>query len=113
VRTTKTVSADLTCTVSYCTNLRLSKKEDWPAKIGALVQSHNPKKGTMLDAVIDSGGGDILGQISNYLKQGGKVVCYGMCAQHQFNPLHTQNVTPPRLFLGPQAQRSHSQCAKC
>ena len=79
MRTTKTVSAELTCTVPYRTNLRLSKKkEDWPAKIGALVQSHNQKKGTMLDAVIDSGGGNILGQISNHLKQGGKVVCYGM-----------------------------------
>ena len=44
----------------------------------------------MLDAVIDSGGGNILGQISNYLKQGGKVVCYGMYAQHQ---CITQNVT--------------------
>lgn len=55
------------------------KDKDWPAEIGALVQSHN-QKGTMLDAVIDSGGGDILGQISNYLKQGGKVVCYGMTA---------------------------------
>ena len=48
----------------------------------------------MLDAVIDSGGGDILGQISNYLKQGGKVVCYGMYAQLSIHThCITQNVT--------------------
>ncbi|KAF9014298.1 hypothetical protein BDQ17DRAFT_1342466 [Cyathus striatus] len=38
------------------------------------------EKGAELDAVIDSGGGDIMGQISKYLKQGGRVVCYGMTA---------------------------------
>ena len=32
----------------------------------------------MLDAIIDSGGGDIMGQAGKILKQGGRVVCYGM-----------------------------------
>ena len=49
----------------------------------------------MLDAVIDSGGSDILGQISNYLKQGGKVVCYGMYAQL---PIHTHCITQNVTF---------------
>lgn len=33
----------------------------------------------MLDAVIDSAGGDIMGQTGKILKLGGRVVCYGMC----------------------------------
>ena len=32
----------------------------------------------MLDAIIDSAGGDIMGQAGKILKQGGRVVCYGM-----------------------------------
>jgi len=32
----------------------------------------------MIDAIIDSAGGDIMGQAGKYLKQGGRVVCYGM-----------------------------------
>lgn len=38
----------------------------------------NNQTNSQLDAVIDSAGGDIMGQVTNILKQGGKVVCYGM-----------------------------------
>jgi NADPH:quinone reductase-like Zn-dependent oxidoreductase len=31
-----------------------------------------------LDAVIDSGGGDIMGQTAKLLKPNGRLVCYGM-----------------------------------
>ncbi|ESK90854.1 zinc-containing alcohol dehydrogenase superfamily protein [Moniliophthora roreri MCA 2997] len=37
----------------------------------------------LLDVVIDSGGGDIMGIVGNFLKQGGRVVCYGMHANPQ------------------------------
>jgi hypothetical protein len=49
--------------------------EDWPQHLGKLLgESHKP----YLDSVIDSGGGDILGQTGALLKYGGKVICYGM-----------------------------------
>ena len=51
-------------------------KESWPVQVSALLAKE--KKGTMLDAIIDSGGGDIMGQAGKILKQGGRVVCYGM-----------------------------------
>lgn len=38
----------------------------------------------MLDAIIDSAGGDIMGQAGKTLKQGGRVVCYGMWASYSF-----------------------------
>ena len=51
--------------------------ENWPSQIGALL-AKNSEKGTTLDAIIDSAGGDIMGQAGKILKQGGRVVCYGM-----------------------------------
>jgi NADPH:quinone reductase-like Zn-dependent oxidoreductase len=51
-------------------------QEYWPAQIGALLAKE--KKGLTLDAIIDSGGGDIMGQAGKLLKHGGRVVCYGM-----------------------------------
>lgn len=57
------------------------KDKSWPAQIGALLAKE--KKGTMLDAIIDSGGGDIMGQAGKLLKQGGRVVCYGMTSNPQ------------------------------
>ncbi|KAF8065366.1 hypothetical protein FPV67DRAFT_1502554 [Lyophyllum atratum] len=55
------------------------KDKDWPAQLRALLaRSKNGK--TELDVVIDSGGGEIMVQISGILKQGGRVVCYGMTA---------------------------------
>ena len=53
-----------------------SFQESWPTQIGALLAKE--KKGTMLDTIIDSGGGDIMVQTGRLLKQGGRVVCYGM-----------------------------------
>lgn len=56
--------------------------ETWPTKLGALLKEHS--KGSrnlddaLLSAVIDSGGGDIMGQTSKFLKGGGRVVIYGM-----------------------------------
>jgi NADPH:quinone reductase-like Zn-dependent oxidoreductase len=49
--------------------------EEWPQQLGKLLgESRKP----YLDSVIDSGGGDILGQTGALLKHGGKLVCYGM-----------------------------------
>ena len=36
--------------------------------------------GVTLDAVIDSGGGDIVSLTGGFLKQGGRIVIYGMTA---------------------------------
>ncbi|KAJ2915253.1 hypothetical protein MD484_g5165, partial [Candolleomyces efflorescens] len=52
------------------------KDKDWPVQINDLLQKD--KKGSTLDAVIDSAGGNIFAQIGRYLRQGGRVVCYGM-----------------------------------
>jgi hypothetical protein len=56
--------------------LTLTILADWPDQILAQLKknSTNPQ----LDAVIDSSGGDIMGSAAKSLKQGGKVVCYGM-----------------------------------
>lgn len=53
--------------------------EEWPAKLAAMLKANakNPDD-AFLSSVIDSGGGDILGQVSKILKSGGKVVVYGM-----------------------------------
>jgi len=56
------------------------KDNDWPAQIASLLAKNSRGGGKSFDAVIDSGGGDIMGQTSKYLKQGGRVVCYGMTA---------------------------------
>lgn len=53
------------------------KSKDWPAQLGKLLVK-NSGKGALLSAVIDSGGGDIMGQVGKILKPGGKVVVYGM-----------------------------------
>jgi len=50
------------------------KSGSWPSELGKLLKERN----ATLDAVIDSAGGDILGQTSRLLRAGGKVVCYGM-----------------------------------
>ncbi|KAJ6537738.1 hypothetical protein B0H19DRAFT_1003457 [Mycena capillaripes] len=51
-------------------------EDSWPDDLGALLK----KNRTQLAAVIDSGGDEIMGKTSKYLKFGGKVVCYGMTA---------------------------------
>ncbi|KAH8106922.1 hypothetical protein BXZ70DRAFT_915626 [Cristinia sonorae] len=61
------------------------KDKDWPAKLSKLIKEHSKASGNLesdeeLSAVIDSAGGDIMGQVSKYLKHGGKVVIYGMTA---------------------------------
>ena len=53
---------------------RLSHAADWPKQLASLLPASRP----YLDAVIDSGGGAVCNQASRVLKQGGKVVCYGM-----------------------------------
>ncbi|KAJ7184834.1 hypothetical protein C8R46DRAFT_1065285 [Mycena filopes] len=51
-------------------------EESWPQQLGALVaKDHKP-----LHAVIDSGGEEIMGKVSKYLRAGGRIVCYGMTA---------------------------------
>ncbi|KAF8163758.1 hypothetical protein B0H34DRAFT_837831 [Crassisporium funariophilum] len=53
------------------------KDKNWPSQIGVLLKKNHSQ---MLDVMIDSGGGDIMGQAGKLLKQGGRVVCYGMTA---------------------------------
>lgn len=51
---------------------------DWNATLAAQL-AHNSGKGAMLDSVIDSGGGNTLSQVNQYLlRPGGKFVVYGM-----------------------------------
>ncbi|KAF5389802.1 hypothetical protein D9757_003720 [Collybiopsis confluens] len=57
------------------------KNTQWPKEIHKLVIKNTPAGfPAVLDAVIDSGGGEIMTSISSILKQGGRVVCYGMTA---------------------------------
>ncbi|KAJ4480089.1 NAD-P-binding protein [Lentinula aciculospora] len=57
------------------------KDANWPKEIHKLVRKNSPAGfPAMLDAVVDSGGGDIMASIGSILKQGGRVVCYGMTA---------------------------------
>ncbi|KAM6500156.1 hypothetical protein JOM56_003170 [Amanita muscaria] len=59
------------------------KDAKWPSRIAALLSKDAKENGGgtgFLDAVIDSSGGDIMGQTTKYLKQGGSIVCYGMTA---------------------------------
>ncbi|THH29845.1 hypothetical protein EUX98_g4356 [Antrodiella citrinella] len=57
------------------------KEKGWPAKLAAMLKTNaKGSEDALLSAVIDSGGGDILGQVSKILKSGGKVVVYGMTA---------------------------------
>ncbi|KAG1827428.1 uncharacterized protein BJ212DRAFT_1565534 [Suillus subaureus] len=58
------------------------KLKDWPSHLVALL-AKNSGKSAKIDAVIDSGGGDIMTQVNSILKQGGKVVVYGMTANPQ------------------------------
>ncbi|KAG6810849.1 hypothetical protein H0H92_010064 [Tricholoma furcatifolium] len=51
------------------------KDHDWPAQLGALLGN-----GQELDLVVDSAGGDLMAQVGKILRQGGRVVCYGMTA---------------------------------
>ncbi|KAJ7465965.1 hypothetical protein FB451DRAFT_1561264 [Mycena latifolia] len=53
------------------------KDDAWPAQIGALLKKHSPTR-PALDAVIDSGGAEVLAKVSPILRAGGRVVCYGM-----------------------------------
>ncbi|KAG1734330.1 hypothetical protein EDB19DRAFT_1911189 [Suillus lakei] len=58
------------------------KLKDWPSQLTALL-AKNSGKSAKIDAVIDSGGGDIMARMNSILKQGGKVVVYGMTANPQ------------------------------
>ncbi|KAG2145067.1 hypothetical protein BD769DRAFT_1419676 [Suillus cothurnatus] len=58
------------------------KLKDWPSHLVALL-AKNSGKSAKIDAVVDSGGGDIMTQVNSILKQGGKVVVYGMTANPQ------------------------------
>ncbi|KAG1863611.1 hypothetical protein DFJ58DRAFT_774080 [Suillus subalutaceus] len=58
------------------------KLKDWSSHLAALL-AKNSGKSAKIDAVIDSGGGDIMTQVNSILKLGGKVVVYGMTANPQ------------------------------
>ena len=49
--------------------------ENWPKALAEQLRKHSAKH---LDSVIDSGGGNIMGEVGSILKAGGLVVCYGM-----------------------------------
>ncbi|KAI9065457.1 NAD-P-binding protein [Trametes sanguinea] len=53
------------------------RADDWPAQLGALLKKNGASS---LSAVIDAGGGDIMGKTSGILKPGGRVVVFGMHA---------------------------------
>ncbi|GLB34498.1 putative zinc-binding dehydrogenase [Lyophyllum shimeji] len=55
------------------------KDKDWPDQLGILL-SREKNGSRELDLIIDSGGGEIMAQTGKILKQGGRVVCYGMTA---------------------------------
>ncbi|KAG5635627.1 hypothetical protein H0H81_010588 [Sphagnurus paluster] len=55
------------------------KDKNWPAQLAALLGKNKDGK-KELDVVVDSGGGEIMTQTGKILKQGGRVVCYGMTA---------------------------------
>ncbi|KAJ3963881.1 NAD(P)-binding protein [Lentinula raphanica] len=58
------------------------KDSNWPKELHKIIIKNSPAGfPSVLDAVIDSGGGDIMTSIGSILKSGGKVVCYGMTAQ--------------------------------
>jgi NADPH:quinone reductase-like Zn-dependent oxidoreductase len=53
--------------------------EDWPSRISDLLETSSDGRSKVeLDAIIDSGGGDVLGLMGGHLKAGGRLVCYGM-----------------------------------
>jgi len=58
------------------------KSEDWPIQLERLLKTNSNDQSTtaLLSAVIDSGGGDIMGRTGKILKNGGRVVVYGMTA---------------------------------
>ena len=58
--------------------------EDWPDQLAELLAKRG--KSVSLDAVIDSGGGDIMGRVNKFLKPGGKVVVYGMYVLARISP---------------------------
>jgi NADPH:quinone reductase-like Zn-dependent oxidoreductase len=58
-------------------NNQSTTTEDWPSQLAGLLAT-NSGKPAKIDAVIDSGGGEIMTQVNSILKQGGKVVVYGM-----------------------------------
>ncbi|EMD38123.1 hypothetical protein CERSUDRAFT_113271 [Gelatoporia subvermispora B] len=56
------------------------KDKKWSAELAEILAQANKTTGhnTELDAVIDSGGGDIAGQTNKLLTAGGRIVVYGM-----------------------------------
>ena len=76
---------------SYCTahSVNYVFPGDWPKQLGELMYKNRAE---FLSVVIDAGGGDIMGKTSPLLKQGGRVVVYGMYVPH---PLVHRFVCPP------------------
>ena len=68
------------------------KHKDWPAQLSKLLV-RDGGKGAFLSAVIDSAGGDIMGQVGKILKQGGKVVVYGMCVALRISSVVALNMS--------------------
>ncbi|KAH9833073.1 uncharacterized protein C8Q71DRAFT_252086 [Rhodofomes roseus] len=53
------------------------KSDEWPTQLEKQLQQNSPEM-PILSAVIDSGGGNIMSNVSKILKPGGCVVIYGM-----------------------------------
>ncbi|KAF9225905.1 NAD(P)-binding protein [Gyrodon lividus] len=58
------------------------KSENWPNQLVKILEQRGGAS-MLIDAVIDSGGGDIMGKVNRVLKPGGKVIVYGMTANPQ------------------------------
>ncbi|OJA18594.1 hypothetical protein AZE42_08605 [Rhizopogon vesiculosus] len=56
--------------------------KDWPSQLAGLL-AKNCGSSSKIDAVIDSGGGDIMTRVNSILKQGGRLVVCGMTANPQ------------------------------
>jgi NADPH:quinone reductase-like Zn-dependent oxidoreductase len=49
--------------------------EEWPSQLEQILQKDGAG---LLTSVIDSAGGEIMQQVTKILKDGGRLVCYGM-----------------------------------
>ena len=86
------------------------KQKDWPAQLEKLLVA-NHGKGALLDAVVDSGGGEIMAKVNKILRSAGKVVVYGMYVLCCAGTL--RKLTGVLVWAGRRTQRSRSRCGKC
>ncbi|KAI0636553.1 NAD-P-binding protein [Trametes polyzona] len=71
------------------------KAADWPKLLALLLKQNGARS---LSAVVDAGGGDILGKTSGILKPGGRVVVYGMHASPKVTMTMREVLKNQKLF---------------